>query len=203
MSRSQPYQPLLLRILHGFNALLIILAILTSFWVYNTYDGRLIRLPLPNIPDMIGIHGTFGLWVLIIFPFFAVYSFHRGEKRLIQADSVNKLSQVGKPIWWYSLYRIINTIMLLAATWALITGRNMKEEWLPDGKLDMMWYNLHVSAWIILVICLIVHILMGLKVGGVPLIVSMFNWKYRPSDSPKLWGQNIKTFLNKTRGTRE
>lgn len=197
MARSQPYQPLLLRILHGVNAIVIILAIITSFWVYNIYDGRLIKIPLPNIPDIIGIHGTFGVFFLIIFPIFSLYSFHRGQKRLIQADSINKLTQVGKPIWWYSLYRIINTIMLLAATWALITGRNMKEEWLPDGNLNEIWYQLHIFAWIILVFGLIIHILMGLKVGGIPLIISMFQWQHRTNDSPKNWWTNIREFMKR------
>ncbi|HBL11074.1 MAG TPA: cytochrome B, partial [Cyanobacteria bacterium UBA11162] len=40
MPQSKPYQPSLLRFLHGVNALIAVLAILTSFLVYNTYDGR-------------------------------------------------------------------------------------------------------------------------------------------------------------------
>lgn len=41
MRRTKPYQPLLLRVLHSFNALIAVLAIITSFLVYNTYDGRI------------------------------------------------------------------------------------------------------------------------------------------------------------------
>ena len=34
------YQPLLLRIFHNFQAIFTILAMVTAFWTYNTYDGR-------------------------------------------------------------------------------------------------------------------------------------------------------------------
>jgi hypothetical protein len=197
MSSSRHYQPLLLRILHGFNALIAVLAIITSFWVYNTYDGRLIRFPLPRINDIIGIHGTFGLTFLFIMPALAIYSFHFGQKRLVQADSFAKLTQVGKPIWWYSLHRIVNTVMLIAATWALITGRQMKEEWLPNGELHHLWYQLHLSGWVILTCCLFIHLLMTAKVGGIPLIISMFQWQHTPEDSPRLWWQKIRSLLHR------
>ena len=41
MSRSAPYQPLLLRILHGVSGILVIAAIITGFLVYNTYDRQI------------------------------------------------------------------------------------------------------------------------------------------------------------------
>jgi hypothetical protein len=198
MSPSKPYQPSLLRFLHGVNALIAVLAIITAFWVYNTFDGRLIKLPLPEINDIIGIHGTFGLAFLLMMPAFALYSFHVGHKRLVQSDSLTKLTQIGKPIWWYSLHRIVNTVMLLAATWALITGRMMKEEWLPTRELDHLWYQLHLAGWVILVVCLVIHLLMSIKIGGLPLIVSMFEFKYRPEDSPTTWLQQIRSFFSRS-----
>ncbi len=197
MSRSRPYQPLLLRLLHALNALIAILAIVTSFWVYNTFDGRFGQLPLPRINDIIGIHGTFGLTFLFIMPALALYSFHAGQKRLVQPDSFNQLTQVGKPIWWYSLHRIVNTAILLAATFALISGRMIKEEWLPTGELNHIWYQLHLAAWVILVFCLAIHLLMSAKVGGLPLIVSMFDRKYRPNDSPAVWLRKIRSLLHR------
>ena len=198
MPDSKPYQPSLLRFLHGVNALIALLAIITSFWVYNTFDGRLIKLPLPEINDIIGIHGTFGLAFLLMMPAFALYSFHVGHKRLVQSDSLAKLTQIGKPIWWYSLHRIVNTVMLIAATVALITGRMMKEEWLPTRELDQIWYQLHLAGWVILVVCLVMHLLMSIKVGGLPLIVSMFEFKYRPEDSPATWLQQIRSFFSRS-----
>jgi Prokaryotic cytochrome b561 len=200
MSRARPYQPLLLRILHGLNAAIALLAILTSFWVYNIYDGRLIQLPFPKIPDIIGLHGTFGLTFFLLMPAFALYSFHLGSQRLIQPNSFAKLTQLGKPIGWYSLHRIVNTVMLLAATWAVITGRMMKEEWLPAGDLDRVWYKLHLSGWVILVSCIGIHILMGLKVGGIPLIRSMFSRHYLLEDSPRVWWNKLQGFWRRDKG---
>jgi hypothetical protein len=196
MRRTRPYQPLLLRLLHGFNALIAVLAIITSFLVYNTYDGRLIKLPLPKIEDIIGIHGTFGLIFLLVLPAFALYSFQAVEKRLIQPDSLAKLKQVGTPIWWYTLHRFVNTGMLLAATFALISGRMMKEEWLTNGDLTHIWYQLHLTAWVVLVTCLVLHLLLIIKVGGVPLVLSMFEVKYRLEDSPSTWLKKIRFLLS-------
>lgn len=195
MPRSKPYLPLLLRILHNLTALLALLAIITSFLVYNTFDGRFGKLPLPRIPDIIGIHGTFGLFFLLILPIFAIYSFHAGEKRLLQSDSFQKLSQFGKPIWWISLQRIINTAMLLAATFAVITGRMMQEKWLPNQELNQIWYLLHLTAWTILVICLALHLLATAKVGGIQVFMAMFDTKIRQKDSPATWLEKIRSWL--------
>lgn len=198
MSRATPYQPLLLRVLHGLNALIAILAIITSYWVYNTYDGRFGKLSLPQIPDIIGIHGTFGKTLLLgVMPAFALYSVYLGSQRLVQPDSFQKLRQLGKPIGWYSLHRIVNTLMLLAVTFSLITGSMVKEEWLPNGELHHIWYYLHLSGWVILVSCLAIHLLMTAKVGGLRLWMSMVKLSYRADDSPKQWIQTIRSWLGR------
>lgn len=191
MKSSQPYQPLLLRILHGLTGLLLIAAILTAFWTYNTFDGRWGKIPLPNYPEIEGVHGTFGLFTLLIFPVFVVYAFHRGQKRLIQPDSLAKLTQIGKPIWWYTLNRITNTVVILALTFALFSGKMMDEKWLPNGELNHFWYYAHLIAWLIMVVCVALHLLMNAKVGGMPLLLSMLNWRFRAKDSPTLWANNI------------
>lgn len=178
MPESRPYQPLMLRLLHGLNAAIALLAMGTAFLVYNTYDGRFGKVPVPRIADIIGIHGTFGkLLILGVMPAFALYSFHKGQKRLIQPDSLGKLTQFGKPIWWYSLHRIVNTLMLLSLTFSIASGSMVKEEWLPAGELTHIWYYLHFSGWVILVLCLAMHLLMSTKIGGLPLILSMFDFK--------------------------
>lgn len=197
MTHSKPYQPLVFRLIHGVSAVIAVLAIVTSFWVYNNFDGRFGRLPLPDINDIIGIHGTFGLIFLLVLPALALYSFHVGQKRLIQPDSFKKLAQLGKPAGWYSLQRIVNTLMLFAATFSVVTGRMMKEEWLPSGELNHIWYSLHLIAWIVLVCCLAAHLLMSAKVGGCSLIVSAFSFKYRPEDSPTTLVQKIRSFLRR------
>jgi len=187
MPRSVPYQPLLLRILHGVSGILAIAAIITGFLVYNTYDGRFGKIPFPQLGDIQGIHGTFALFFLILLPLFALYSFHAGNKRLIQQNSWAQLSQIGKPIWWVSLQRMANTLMLIASVLSVISGRMMKEEWLPAGEINHIWYSLHLSAWCVIVGCLAIHLLMSSKVGGASLLLSMFSWQVRPEDSPNQW----------------
>jgi len=188
---SQPYQPLLLRILHGLTGFFAILAIITAFWTYDTYDGRWGRIPLPEFTEIEGIHGTFGLWTLLIFPLFVVYAFHRGQNRLIQSDSLTKLTQFGQPIWWYTLHRLVNTLSILALTFAVFSGKMMSEKWLPQGELNHRWYYAHLISWLVLVTCIALHLLMSIKVGSLPLILSMINWRFRSKDSPTLWRKNF------------
>ncbi|MGL5877683.1 MAG: cytochrome b/b6 domain-containing protein, partial [Xenococcaceae cyanobacterium] len=148
MSQSSPYQPVLLRILHGAAAILIVLALISGFWVYNTYDKRWGSLALPIIEDIQGIHGTIALTFLLLLPVFALYSFHFGYRRLVQEQSFTQLKQLGKPVWWISIHRFANTLMLLTATFAVVTGRMMKEEWLPAGEIHRQWYLAHLVGWI-------------------------------------------------------
>jgi len=192
MPQSSPYQPALLRILHGATAILTVLALISGFWVYNTYDKRWGSLALPLLGDIQGIHGTIALTFLLLLPVFALYSFHLGYRRLVQEQSFSQLKQLSKPVWWISIHRFANTLMLLAATFAVVTGRMMKEEWLPAGEIHRQWYLAHLVAWICVFISLALHLLIGAKVGGVPLLVSMFNWKMRYEDTPRSWLQGIK-----------
>ncbi len=60
MKTNQPYQPLLLRILHGFTGIALIAAMVTAYWTYDTFDGRWLKLPLPEYGEIKSIHGTFG-----------------------------------------------------------------------------------------------------------------------------------------------
>lgn len=191
MSQVRPYQPILLRLLHGAIALLVVAALITGFWVYNTYDQRWGSIPLPRLSDIQGIHGTIALTFLILLPVFALYSFHLGSRRLVQAQSFSQLQQVGKPVWWVSLHRLANTQMLLAATLAVITGRMMDEVWLPKGEFYHPWYVAHLIAWLLMLLSLALHGLLGAKVGGVPLLVSMWRWQIRPDDRPPNWLQGL------------
>lgn len=192
MLQSSPYQPVLLRILHGIAALLVLSALISGFLVYNTYDKRWGSLALPTLGDIQGIHGTIALTFLLFLPLFVLYSFHLGYRRLLQEQSFSQLQQFGKPVWWISLHRLANTLMLLAVTFAVVTGRMMKEEWLPAGEIHRQWYLAHLVAWICVFASLALHLLIGIKVGGVPLLVSMFHWKIRDEDTPRLWLQGIK-----------
>jgi uncharacterized iron-regulated membrane protein len=192
MSQSSPYQPVLLRLLHGAAALLTVLALISGFWVYNTYDKRWGSLALPTLGDIQGIHGTIALTFLLLLPVFALYSFHLGDRRLVQAQSFSQLNQFGKPIWWLSIHRFTTTFMLLAVTFAVVTGRMMKEEWLPAGEIHRQWYLAHLIAWASVFISLALHLLLGAKVGGAPLLASMFHWHIKDADTPGSWLHGIK-----------
>ncbi|MDJ1168447.1 cytochrome b/b6 domain-containing protein [Roseofilum sp. BLCC_M154] len=192
MPRSIPYQPVLLRILHGGSALLVILALISGFWVYNIYDGRWGSLPLPNLSDTQDIHGTIAVTFLLLLPIFALYSFHIGYHRLIQEQAFNPLKQVGKPVWWIFMHRLANTFMLLAATFAVITGRMMEEEWLPAGEINRPWYLAHLVSWLIVFLSLALHLLLAAKVGGVPLLQSMLQFSRRDRDTPKSWLRGLR-----------
>jgi hypothetical protein len=195
MNRSAPYQPLILRIFHGISGILVIGAIISGFLVYNTFDKRFGYVPIPKINPIQDIHGTLAVFFLILLPFFAVYSFHAGKRRLLQPDSIQNLTQFGTPIWWVSLQRLVNTKMLLAGVLAVVSGRMMKEEWLPTGELDHVWYYVHLIAWLIMICCLAIHVLMSAKVGGLPLLLSMVSWKFRPEDSPVNWYSRLRGWL--------
>jgi Prokaryotic cytochrome b561 len=195
MKSSQPYQPLLLRILHGLTGFLLIAAVLTAFWTYDTYDGRWGRIPLPQYREIEGLHGTFGLFTLLIFPALVIYACHQGQRRLIQPDALAKLAQVGKPIWWYTLSRITNTLSILAVTFALFSGKMMDDTWLPKSELEHGWYYAHLVGWAIVVLCIALHVLMNARVGGSALLMSMLNWRFRERDHPALWYPQISKWL--------
>lgn len=193
---SQPYQPLLLRILHSLTTFFVMGAIFTALWTYDTYDGRWWRVFLPKYGKIEGIHGTFGLWALLVLPLFATYAFHRGDKRLIQPDFFRRLSQINKPIWWKTWQRLINTLTILALTFAVFSGKMMDENWLPQGELEHRWYYAHLISWLIMVICIALHLLINLKVGGILLLLSIFKRKFRSKDSPILWKQKTLQWFN-------
>lgn len=196
MPATKPYQPLILRLLHGITALIVISAAIAGFLVYDSWDGRFGSLGLTvKNRDLIDIHGTIAFFLLPILILLTIYSIRVGHRRLIQADSFNKLKEVGQPIWWYTLQRFANTLMLIAALFALLSGKFQDENWLPQGQLNHSWYYAHLIAWCGVVIALALHLLMGVKVGGIPLLLSMFDAQFRPDDNPKLWLEKIKNWL--------
>lgn len=196
---SRPYQPFLLRVLHGLTGLFLLAALFTAYWTYDTYDGRWGGIPLPPLREMEGIHGTVGLWTLLIFPAFVLYAFHRGQRRLLQPNSLGKLVQVGTPIWWYTLNRLVNTLSLVSLTFALFSGKMMDETWLPKGELTHGWYYAHLISWLVMVSTIALHLLMNAKVGGSPLLLSMLTGQFRDKDSPALWPAHLSQWWLATR----
>lgn len=199
MATEKPYQPLLFRVLHGVNGLLIILNLLTGFLVYNTYDGRLGKLPIPPLNKIIDIHGTLAkVFLLGVMPIFVLYSFHVGQRRLINDKTLSYLPDIGKPIWWYNLHRIVNTGLLLAMSFAVLSGGKVKEHWPTLGEFHHLWYVLHLLSWLILFFTVAIHILMVIKVGGLPLLLSMVDNRFRPQDSSVIWLKKIRSFWSRS-----
>lgn len=190
-AKTSPYQPLLLRLLHGATGVATILALITAYWTYDTYDGRWGHF-LPKFPQIEGIHGTFGLYSLLLLPLLIVYACHRGARRLMNRTAIAKLTQLDRPIGWYSWHQLINTLSILALAFAVMSGKMMGEHWLPRGELDHAWYIAHLLSWVILLVCLFAHVLAVLKVGGMPLLWSVWRWQHRSQDSPAKWPAQIR-----------
>jgi hypothetical protein len=71
----------------------------------------------------------------------------------------------------------------------------MNEDWLPKGELNHLWYTLHLLSWLVIVLAIALHILMSVKIGGYPLILSMImNYGARDKDNPRFWGNNIQSW---------
>jgi hypothetical protein len=87
--------------------------------------------------------------------------------------------------------------MLVAALFAVISGKFQDENWLPRGEVNHIWYYIHLIAWLVVVFALAMHLLMSAKVGGLPLLLSMFDTKFRPEDSPRLWREKIINWLRR------
>ncbi|MEB3341929.1 cytochrome b/b6 domain-containing protein [Okeania sp.] len=201
MSKTKPYQPFLLRLFHNINGLLVIACIITGFLVYDSWDGRFgkIGLTIKN-RSLIDIHGTFAFALFFVFLGFIIVSIKVGKSRLVKSDDWQKLTKnVGKNIWWYTLHRAVNTTILFSAILSIGSGKFQNENWLANGEIYHFWYSLHLISWLIMLLAIATHLLMSTKVGGYPLILSMFNTKYMPQESPKLWLEKIIVWLKHPR----
>lgn len=81
---NRPYQPSLLRLLHGSSVLLALAAWLSGLVVYTRHDGRWGRPPLTLSGDWIDIHGTIGVLLWPVALLFALYALSLGLRRLRQ-----------------------------------------------------------------------------------------------------------------------
>ena len=163
---ARPYQPSLLRLLHGATALLVFGAWITGFLVYNRFDGRWGRLPLALSGDWIDIHGTVAVVLWPVALLFALYALTLGRQRLRQPA---------------------NSIALLALALAVGSGKLMVEDWLEDGELGHAVYAIHLLAWLAVAGAVLSHVGAVLTRGGRPLAVSMASLAMRPRDQPRDW----------------
>lgn len=171
---SRPYQPSLLRLLHGATALLVPLAWITGLVVYSIHDGRFGRLPLRLPGDWIDIHGTVGVLLWPIALLFGLYAVSIGRARLRHSA---------------------NAVALLALALAVGSGKLMQEQWLREGQLHHLVYSLHLTAWLLIVCAVVWHVLALLRRGGTALAASMVQLELRPQDRPQDWPGQLRRWL--------
>jgi hypothetical protein len=63
----------------------------------------------------------------------------------------------------------------------------MESRWLANGDLNQLTYLVHLGAWGTIGIGLILHLLLNFKIGGMPLLLSIFSLRLRSNDTPKQW----------------
>jgi hypothetical protein len=167
----RPYQPSLLRLLHGATALLVPLAWFTGLLVYSSHDGRFGRLPFALPGAWIDIHGSFAVLLWPIAALFGLYALSLGRARLRQPA---------------------NALALLALALAVGSGKLMEEDWLREGQLNQPVYSVHLLAWLLLALAVSLHVAAILRRGGLPLARSMASVQLRSGDLPGDWLDQIR-----------
>ncbi len=167
----RPYQPSLLRLLHGFTALLVPLAWLTGLLVYSSHDGRFGSLPFRLPGEWIDIHGTVGVLLWPIALLFGLYALTAGRARLRQPA---------------------NAIALLALALAVGSGKLMDEDWLREGQFQHVVYSLHLLAWLLIALAVALHVSAVLRRGGLSLARSMASVELHSGDLPGQWFDQIR-----------
>ena len=170
---AAPYQPSLLRLLHGLTAAGALLCWFTGASVYSQFDGRWGRLPL-QLPDAIDLHGTAGFLLKLVAVPFVLYALSLGRARL---------------------RRPANAVALLALLLSLGSGLLMNEDWLREGQLEPLVYHLHLLGWLVLTAAVLWHGLAQLRRGGPALALSMLQLRIRPGDAPADWPAQLRRFF--------
>lgn len=173
MASSSPYQPSLLRLLHGLMAGMVALSWLSGVALYSAFDGRWGRLPL-RLPGVIDLHGSLGVLLILISALFIPYALTLGRSRLRHPA---------------------NATALIALTLCLGSGLLMNEDWPRQGLLDPLPYRLHLLAWLLLSAAVAWHLLALMRRGGPALLVSMLRVRIRPGDGPGQWPLQLRRFF--------
>lgn len=162
----RPYQPSLLRLLHGAVSVLSLSAWISGLALYVSFDHRWGSLTIPFGPEWIDIHGTIGLVLLVVAPLFALYALTAGRARLKQPA---------------------NLLPLLGLGLAIGSGKMMDEDWLLAGQLYPIVYSVHLIAWLLIGLSVLLHLASVLNRGGWPLARSMASLSLRSNDLPGHW----------------
>jgi hypothetical protein len=151
---------------------------LSGLFVYSRYDGRWGRLPFVPGGSWIDLHGQVGWFLLPVGLAFTAYALTLGKARLRRAT---------------------NAMALVALVLAVATGKLMQEDWLRDGELHHLVYSLHLVAWLVIGLAVLVHVAGSLQLGGWPLVVSMSNTSLREGDLPGDWPSQIRRYIKRKR----
>lgn len=171
MAQTSPYQLSLLRSLHGATALVVLGCWLSGLVVFCRHDNRWGRLPLQLPGDWIDIHGSLGVVLLPLAVLLLAYALCKG-RRVLQRPS--------------------NAIPLLALALAIGSGKAMQEHWLRNGELHHLAYQLHLLAWLLLALAVLIHLWGSWHRGGWPLLRSMLSTRTRPGDRPADWPAQLR-----------
>ena len=79
----------------------------------------------------------------------------------------------------------------------MATGKLMQEDWLRDGQLHHLAYSLHLVAWLLIGLAVVLHVGESLRLGGTLLLASMASTTLRPGDLPGDWPEQVRRFLKR------
>jgi len=163
---AAPYQPSLLRVLHGASAVLVAIGWITGLLLLGSFDGRWGRLPFTLDGEWIDWHGRVGLLLALVLLLFVPYALTLGAGRL---------------------RRLANSLPLMALVLAVGSGLQMKSDFLVNHAATPLPYALHLLAWLLLAVSVPLHLIGAVRRGGWPLAASMVSLRLLPHDGPLHW----------------
>jgi len=169
-----PYQPSLLRVLHGATAVLVVIGWITGLLLLGSFDGRWGRLPFTLDGEWIELHGHVGVVLALVLLLFVPYALTLGAGRL---------------------RRFANSLPLMALVLAVASGLQMESDFLVNHATPPLPYALHLTAWLLLAVSVPLHLIGAVRRGGWPLTASMLSLRLLPHDGPLQWpGQLLRYF---------
>jgi hypothetical protein len=149
---------------------------LSGLLLLGGFDGRWGRWPFQLDGTWIEIHARIGLLLVLVLLLFVPYSLTLGAARL---------------------RRTANSLPLLALGLAVLSGLQMRVEWLLDHRSPPLPYSLHLTAWLLLALSVPVHVIGVVRRGGWTLAGSMVSLKLRDQDGPTAWPAQVLRFIRR------
>jgi hypothetical protein len=173
-----PYQPSLLRVLHGATAVLVAIGWITGLLLLGSFDGRWGRLPFALDGEWIELHGHVGVVLALVLLLFVPYALTLGAGRL---------------------RRFANSLPLMALVLAVASGLQMETEFLVNHATTPLPYALHLTAWLLLAVSVPLHLIGAVRRGGWPLAASMLTVRVLPHDGPLHWPGQLLRYVRRGR----